>query len=259
MAVIIKHKNITIANLVAGAFGSPIPAAGLILWDRAVFLTDSGHTLEITPTKIFILDKSGKIASGIDLKMGAVSLAMKGKLGASALAVVRSKIRSLVIGVYTGSKKVKTAGISAPTLTIESDDLVVVGNDGYVVTSIQTPLVDLKKATQLHQPVKGTSNTSRYHVVALSSDIKVAVRIKNDFEIAIRAVCMHAPQSKKGKVAKKALLGAGLCKKTGGHYSLHLEPETLDMAVRSIGSTLFSIDSFPQMSGNLKILVGVGS
>jgi len=241
-------------------FGSS--ASSPSLWDTATVLTASGHVLRISPTSIRIVDKHEIERSKIDLKWGAVNLATMGKLGKSALTVVRAKIITLVQGVsisdhYISSyqKKVKTAGITA--------DPVFVGVDlGKIESSVAAQVslvVALKNATQLHQPIKGTSPNSLYHVIALSSDIKVAVRIKDTFEIAIRAICMHAPQSKKGQKAKLALIGAGLDKKKSGHYSLHLEPDSLDMAVRSIGSTLFSIDSFPQMSGNLKILVGVGS
>jgi len=244
MAVTIKHKNTSIATLVSEVFGSS--GSSISLWDTATVLTASGHVLRITPTTISIIDKHEIERSKIGLQWGAVSLAIKGKLGKSALTVVRSKITTLIHGVE-GS--------------IPPNDVFVVdlGKAEYSVVSQVSPVVALKDATQLHQSVRGTSSTSRYHVIALSSDIKVAVRIKDDFEISIRAICMHAPQSKKGQKAKLALLGAGLDKKKGGHYSLHLEPDSLDMAVRSIGSTLFSIDSFPQMSGNLKILVGLGS
>ena len=46
--------------------------------------------------------------------------------------------------------------------------------------------VELRNATKMYQPVKGTSNGSRYFVVGLHDECKVAARIKPGNDLSIR-------------------------------------------------------------------------
>ena len=119
------------------------------------------------------------------------------------------------------------------------------------------PIMDLEEAKQLHQKVHGTSISSSYYVVAIGEGVKVAVRIKSDNSVGIRAVCISSYASVEGKKIIEGFKRAGLDKATGDHWSVHLSPPNLVMAERSIGSTLFAMGLvFDSISGNLKALVG---
>lgn len=118
-------------------------------------------------------------------------------------------------------------------------------------------IMDLCEAKHLHQAVHGTSPGSRYYVIALGDDVRVAARIKSEADISIRAICTKAPQSHAGQKVKVAFERAGLAKAKDGHWSLHLKPNNMVMAERSIGSTLFAMGvPFWAVTGQLSVLVG---
>lgn len=111
--------------------------------------------------------------------------------------------------------------------------------------------VDLSAATKLHQPVKGTSGGSVYHVIALGADAKVAARIKNT-DVAIRVL----PANNKGAAACKV---AGLDEKNGGHWSIHLHPDNKLLVKKCVGAVLFAMGlKWVEMSGDLEAIVGAG-
>ena len=130
------------------------------------------------------------------------------------------------------------------------------------VPQFESPIVDsisLREATKLHQPVHGTTSGAVYHVIALSADVKVAVRIKESNEVAIRVEIIPPNSTEAASQIRTKLTAAGMEKKTAGHYSLHLEPEDFSMVTRSIGSTLFSTGiPFDMVSTQLESLKGVG-
>lgn len=125
---------------------------------------------------------------------------------------------------------------------------------GYAV-DLGAKVVPLNEATMLHQPVAGTDTSSRYHVIALSESIALAIRYKVDHSVSIRAALRTHPNSKIAQQAKTALLDAGLEKKSGGHFSLHLAPESRVMAQKTIGAVLFGIGAFEQVSSQLHVLL----
>lgn len=123
--------------------------------------------------------------------------------------------------------------------------------------SMKSHIMDLADAKHLHQAVYGTSIGSRYYVIALGDDARVAVRIKNANDISIKAICTKAPQSKAGQEVTAGFERASLAKAKGGHWSLHLNPTSMVMAERSIGSTLFAMGiPFWAVTGQLSVLAG---
>ncbi len=123
--------------------------------------------------------------------------------------------------------------------------------------STKSAIMHLSDAEHLHQTVRGTSNGSRYYVVALGDDAKVAVRIKSGTDISIRAICTASVGSKEQVAVVKGFESASLQKAQGGHWSIHLHPTGMTMAERSIGATLFAMSiPFWAVTGDLKALVG---
>lgn len=128
----------------------------------------------------------------------------------------------------------------------------------YSVKLKDTP-VPLKEATQLHQPVCGTSGGSIYHTIAMNGDLVVAARITNENSVSLRAESTAHPNSTEGQKIKAALLAAGLDKKGGGHYSLHLEPDSRALAIKSVGALLFAMQyEFAGVSTNVGAIIGAG-
>ena len=126
-----------------------------------------------------------------------------------------------------------------------------------VELDLQRAPVPLKDAQKLNQPVTGTSGGSIYHVVAVGADCVVAVRIKKNNEIAIRAEVRGTGEG--AQKAKSGLKFAGLDLKPAGHWSLHLEPEDFAMVKRSIGSTIMAMSiPFWGVNTDLHTLQGVG-
>lgn len=120
------------------------------------------------------------------------------------------------------------------------------------VADVTAAPVSLSNASMLMQPVKGTSTSSIYNVIALGEHAKVAVRIKKDNNIAIRV----SPLTSHGK---KACATAGLDKKEGGHYSLHLHPTEKSLVNKTVGAVLFAMDlDWDGVVANMSDLVGVG-
>ena len=119
--------------------------------------------------------------------------------------------------------------------------------------------VGLRQASKLNQPVCGTSGGSIYHVIALSQFCVVAARIKKNNEIAIRAEILAKAGTPDHTKIRSGLEFAGLDKKSGGHYSLHLDAPDFGMVKRSIGSTIMSMSiPFFGVSTDLHNLQGVG-
>lgn len=108
----------------------------------------------------------------------------------------------------------------------------------------------LADANNLHQPVKGTSSSSTYNVIALGDTMNVAVRIQDDFNVSIR---VHPKDNLVN------LTSAGFKKSAQGHWSLHLNPDSREMAIKCVGAMLFTIGGpFHSVSGNVNALIGVG-
>ena len=111
----------------------------------------------------------------------------------------------------------------------------------------------LKDATVLYQPVRGSDTHSTYFAVALTDDLKIAVRIKSHASISIRA---------EGNLNKylTRLVGAGFSKTQDTHCSVHLAAESDDLARRTIGAVVMGTGiQFAQLATDLTPIWGVGA
>jgi hypothetical protein len=97
--------------------------------------------------------------------------------------------------------------------------------------------VKLSLATQMYQPVQGTSGSSRYFVVGISDEVKVAARIKG-VSVSIR---LEGPAL--GKQAfSTALKAVGISGGKNGEYaSMHIEAPDPITAQKAIGSVLSAL------------------
>lgn len=95
--------------------------------------------------------------------------------------------------------------------------------------------VKLLQATKLYQPVHGTSSGSRYFVVALSKDLKIAARFKGE-DLSMR-VEGNISKSKDILVENGFNIGADET-----YASMHLKCPTQILAKRVIGALLTGMD-----------------
>jgi len=97
--------------------------------------------------------------------------------------------------------------------------------------------VKLAVATQMYQPVQGTSGSSRYFVVAISDEVKVAARIKG-VSVSIR---LEGPALGKHTFST-ALKAVGITGGKDGQYaSMHVEAPDPITAQKAIGSVLAAL------------------
>lgn len=159
----------------------------------------------------------------------------------------------------TSSDAVSQTGITIETLlhkaakAEESFDTIDKSTEGtFTFAAVNDAPVHLKDATQLHQPVHGTNDTSVYHTIAISKDANVAVRIKKDNDVAIRVYPFNG-------AGRAACAAAGLDSQPQGHWSIHLHPDSTAMVQKTIGSVLFAMGlENAKISGDVKALIGVG-
>jgi len=96
------------------------------------------------------------------------------------------------------------------------------------------PLVRLMEATHMYQPVSGSSEGSRYFMVAASLQIKMAARYRNN-QLSMRL---------EGDFHKyKALKGLSDFEiKSDNHASLHTEITDAKLAAKTLGAVMLDLD-----------------
>lgn len=115
--------------------------------------------------------------------------------------------------------------------------------------ALKCKLID---ATELLQPVSGTSASSTYYCVAIHHQLKVAVRIKNNQKIAIRVEGNNLGQF------KTQMTGVGL-DGSDDHYSMHVSCDSPTLARKTVGAVLYGLGlNFEKMSTDLTSIWGKG-
>jgi hypothetical protein len=98
------------------------------------------------------------------------------------------------------------------------------------------PLVKLRDATMLYQPVNGSGATSRYFAVAISEGLKIAARYTtpNSLSMRVEGDNLHTH--------KDALLMAGFDAKGNDYMSIHLTGVDKFTAQKAIGAILLALN-----------------
>jgi hypothetical protein len=108
-------------------------------------------------------------------------------------------------------------------------------------------MISLLQATQLFQPVKGTSQGSRYFVVGLGAGIKVAARYKGDNENGKLSVRIEGEAFPKltMKIQEAGVFGPSFAGTFDQKYaSMHVAVAGKKEAQRVIGAVLGSMAPF---------------
>ena len=103
-------------------------------------------------------------------------------------------------------------------------------------TAVTVPLLD---ATHLYQPVNGTSNGSRYFVLALGERIRVAGRWQKSGKFAIRI----EGEGVKDQDNHAMFEEIGLDQKSNTHWSIHLDASSDVAARKAVGAVLLGLST----------------
>lgn len=98
------------------------------------------------------------------------------------------------------------------------------------------PTVKLRDATQMYQPVQGTSQGSRYFMVAAGSGLRVAARYDGS-SLSVRIEGDKLKEHKTKIVSNQFKTGAN-----NDYASLHLEVGDLAMASKTLGAILLGLN-----------------
>jgi len=258
--------------------------------DTAKLLEGIGVEVVVKP-KAILLMKNGKMLASGNVKMGIVQLAMKNKLQPASKQVVRNVISAMIkqagkelgLGLADGlagaadlaqaeaEGKIETIEPVGPYSadTVEPDEYTKLdpsGNSFAEGVKLNDPnptfsttdaenVMTLASASELFQPVGGTSSTSVYFCIALGPDFNVAARITKEGNISIRAEGFKLAQH------HKALERAGLASASNGHHwSCHMKVDSNLLASKVIGAMLFGMEQpFSAVAINVTPIIGHGA
>lgn len=219
-------------------------------------LSENKVEMVVTPTKVQFT-KNGTLLSHCNIKQGALTLVKQGKLGPlaaehligtleqgatqalTAIGVDVAKATSILSAKAALKPKFEDPDVAPVTKEVEPASEEV--TDLEALNSLIFPVhqmkyaarVPLTQAKHLYQPVEGTSAGSRYYVVGLSKDLKVAARFTGS-QVSIRLegdLDKHA--------AALGLLGIP-CK--GNYASVHVGSQDMSLLRRAVGAVLTGLD-----------------
>jgi hypothetical protein len=96
-------------------------------------------------------------------------------------------------------------------------------------------IVRLAQATQVGQPVRGSSGGSVYYAMALSDQVKLAVRVKKNGSVSIRA------EGTPPAHIVQRLHSAGMSKAGSEHWSIHFDAVDVPVS-RCVGAFLMGLE-----------------
>ncbi|MEY9560455.1 hypothetical protein [Sinorhizobium fredii] len=215
------------------------------------WLIASPIEVKLTATEFRFMAPTGdgwtekKVAVTLDLlqslSAGTITPAKKGALS-SAVTTVVSELKALAeIHGWVAQPPAEGALGKLPPLNVEPKPLPVAKPDPWPMFDLAqlmtAPTVKLRDATQMYQPVQGTSQGSRYFMVAAGKGIRIAARY------AGHNLSVRIEGSDWGKHAT-AIAGCGFSTvdKKKDYASIHLEVGTdLVMASKTLGALLLGL------------------
>lgn len=96
-------------------------------------------------------------------------------------------------------------------------------------------VIRLSQATQVGQPVRGSSGGSVYYAMALSENVKLAIRVKKNGSVSIRA------EGSPDAATQAKLTKAGMSKAGSEHWSIHFDAIDVPVA-RCVGAFLMGLE-----------------
>jgi len=252
MAIIVKQKN-------------PIKLIQAFNCSEAIYeeLLKCGGTLKTTTNTIqFLFD--GIVIQTVPVKAGALSMATSGTLGSASKEALSYKIKKALAEALTYVKQNGSVKFTSPSKLPKAPSVLPMSEGGLIKNKPLVAGVDfaahmkdkkiaLSNATTMYQPVSSTTGSSVYHVVGLSTDLKVAARYKNT-TLSVRV---------EGNVLKfiseLKIAGLNVDPAENGYVSIHLDVGTTVMAKRTLGAILSGIPKLETPMPDLSLICGKGA
>lgn len=117
-------------------------------------------------------------------------------------------------------------------------------------------VVELRKAKEVFQPVRGSGGSSVYFAIAIGA-LNVATRIKhNKISIRVEGDALNEPE------IKKHLLDAGFKAASDEHFSLHLQVKP-ELIAKTIGALIYAVGAevggFDAVAADVAPIMGKGA
>lgn len=209
----------------------------------------SGLQVDYLPNgiKVFILDKGKTFEHIAPIKLGVLN------------AIITDEIKDTNgptyilarTGLEQAVKLVFTAAGMQPKLEPNLEPKLVGIVDMVFENITKHTLPSLKDATELLEPVHGTTTSTKYWVVAVGNGLNVAARLKSKDGISVRVegtlLAHHKSQLEK--------LGF---EDNGTHCSIHYAAPSNEIAKKSVGALIFGIEhNFNKVHTNMSSLWGI--
>lgn len=246
-------------------------------------------SVQITSTGISFVEM-GSPAETVVVKQGALSMALKGKLGPASKAAIKHKIMQVILKLVNepgdenpvldisdeqidaeiasvtkpkpkaATPAPKKAGIVTPVKKVPTSP-----SKPAPVKAIPKPTTDLdallgeapvplKDAKKLYQPVKGTSGGAKYFTVAIMSHFNVAARYKG------KTLSMRAEGNIEDYKQNLEKAGFAMSNFSKGYVSVHMDIPDDTLASKTLGAILggMNLDTLTPVP-NLLAIQGKGA
>lgn len=183
----------------------------------------------------FVIKRKSVVYGSVSIAGQAITLAKAGTLGPASKGSAQAQFSSSLQAAIAAAKHDGAAeSVGAWTSKPEAASPVSTPAAGWPAknpVTAKSPQVKLSQATELYQPVNGTSPGSTYYTFCLLQGAAIAVRFKGD-SMSIR---VEGPSLTE---YGKKLSDAELDYSSQGHYSAHFEVSSQSLAVRTLGAIL---------------------
>lgn len=192
------------------------------------------QNLGFTPAQVAEVTKSGlslhlgintleiKSPTGVTLQKIKLAAPINSIMKNTAPPNVKKAVHGAVTSALSHALLTLTPGTATPKPTAPSTVSSITG-------LLKSPVLPLEDAEMLYQPVRGTSNGSKYFLVARAGSLKVAARVMAN-SVSVRVVGTDP-------VSKQAFIEQGMNDK-GDHLSVHFEANHQATPHKIIGALL---------------------
>jgi len=215
MAITVKAKGADTVHLLQ--IVGLDPKANLELSKRGIVVN--------TSLKDVIFSRNGVELTRAKMSVPIATLLKPDSLSATVLSACRGSIVNAMLKAMDMAEKIES---SVPLKGSFEDTVIKVKKPPQYPPKLEA--CPLKDATQMYQPVRGTSGGSKYFVVALSDDVKVAARVQGN-AVSVRAEGNLTPK------IKAALGSVGMDDKVD-YMSAHFTATPNASAKKVVGAVL---------------------
>lgn len=231
MAIKIKSKDSNLDTL-AKVGVSPVNLA---------FLEKKGVEVKLGFKDVKFVSGGGELLAHVPLHVTFTSM-LKGSTGATDKLKALNSINAVIKGLQDSGKLTNVKSNPEPVAPVPMN------TEHKLLTGEPVPLLS---ADRMYQPVKGSSGTSRYFLIGISGNLKIAARVKGT-TVSLRAEGFDKQQ-------KSQLLMAGFDNKGDSYLSVHVQSNAQATANKIVGAVLVGTGlQFETVVPDVEVIRGKG-